>query len=578
MTDESEFGDRMEMLYFYKRNPIVLKIFLTLLVPTILMNLTTAIASFADAVIIGMYLDDLSLSVVTFATPIYMVINTFAALFAVGGSVAMGIDAGKADKESANKVFSISIELLVFVSLVLLFSGVFFGKQITLLLGAGPEVFDMVYDYSMIVLLGAPIFMLNVGLAFFVRNDGNPVLSMAGMFTSIVSDIILNFVFIGVCGMGVIGAALSTVIGQLLSVIVISSHFFTRKNTLRFKFAVDSAVFRIIKNGASAALHFVYQFITVLLINHLLSNLAGPGAVVVYTVVFNLYTVSLAVFEGMSQTVQPMISVYFGEKSYGKIKNTLRLAVIATFIICGLLTVVLELFPEIVPAIFGISDITLIGQSATAVRIYAVSMIIMTLNVIIGYYLQSTENNFLASVFVSLRCLVLFVASVVILGVNFGLNGIWASYTVAEVLSFVCILLMVIVKKHLMKESGKDADIFLLDKTVQNLNYCYTCIKTEEFEAFCKELDSLSVNTPGLIDGAFSDMKQYLEALGGCIKKRTGEIVEVEINLSDRKIIVRDNLSHDEVLDKVNISCRFEYGPVLGWNRICIEEEGVLVG
>ena len=84
--------------YYYKNNPMVRSIFFKMLTPTILMNLTTALASFADTVIIGHFLDDLALSVVTYATPIYMIINTFAALFAVGGSIAMSIDMGKGEK------------------------------------------------------------------------------------------------------------------------------------------------------------------------------------------------------------------------------------------------------------------------------------------------------------------------------------------------------------------------------------------------------------------------------------------------------------------------------------------------
>ena len=131
----------MEQTYRYKHNPIVRSILLAMLAPTILMNLTTAIGSMADTVIIGHYLDDLSMSVVTFATPIYMVINMFAALFAVGGCIAMSIDSGKGEKQTANRAFSLSMELLVIVSAVLLLAGVFFSGTITRWLGAGPEVF-----------------------------------------------------------------------------------------------------------------------------------------------------------------------------------------------------------------------------------------------------------------------------------------------------------------------------------------------------------------------------------------------------------------------------------------------------
>ena len=368
----------MEITYAHKHNPIVKKIFLAMLAPTILMNLTTAIGSVADTIIIGQYLDNESLSVTTFATPIYMIINTFAALFSVGGCIAMSIDAGKGKKESANKAFSTSIALLAFTGLLLLLGGVFFSSTITHWLGAGSNVFEAVREYSFIILAGSPLFMLNIGLAFFVRNDGRPTLSMVGMFASIAVDVTLNFVFVGKLGMGVSGAALSTVLGQIASIVIICMHFFTSKNTLKFRFAFDKTVFRIIKNGASSALHFVYQFLTILIINHFLSVIAEADGVVIYTVVFNLSTVSLSVFEGISQTIQPMVSNYAGEKSFRKIKETMRLAIIAIFVICGCVTLFLELKPELVPIVFGIDGVVMVEKAAVAVRIFATSMIIMT--------------------------------------------------------------------------------------------------------------------------------------------------------------------------------------------------------
>ena len=255
----------MKSIYRYKHNPIVRNIFLAMLAPTILMNLTTAIGSMADTIIIGHYLDDRSLSVVTFATPIFMVINTVAALFAVGGCIAMSIDSGKGEKETANRAFSLSIELLAAVGILFLFVGMFASNTITHWLGAGEDVFESTRQYAQIILCGAPVFALNIGIAFFVRNDGRPILSMIGMFSSIAVDIILNFVFVGYMEMGIPGAAYSTVLGQLVSIFVICTHFFSARKTLKFCFTFDRTVWRIIQNGSSTALHFVYQFLTILI-------------------------------------------------------------------------------------------------------------------------------------------------------------------------------------------------------------------------------------------------------------------------------------------------------------------------
>lgn len=566
----------MDKRYYYRNNPIVKKIFIKMLAPTILMNLTTALASFADTVIIGYFLDELALSVVTYATPIYMIINTFASLFAVGGSIAMSIDSGKGEKETSNKAFSISVELLVLTGAILLVAGVFFGKNITYWLGAEKDVFDMVYDYSRIILIYAPVFMLNVGLAFFVRNDGRPILSMVGMFLSIAVNIVLDIVFIGVFEWGVKGAAYATVSGQLVSVLVIASHFLSKKNTLKFIFTINKTALRIIKNGISTALHFVCQFLTILILNHFISKLAGSSGVVVYTVVFNLYTVSLALFEGISQTIQPIVSLYYGEKSYRKIRNTLRLAMVAIVVICGVVTVTIELVPQLVPVIFGIKDAWLLEQSIVAVRIFATSMLIMTINVVLGYYLQSTEHSIMSAILVSLRCFVLFLGCALVLGKMFGMNGVWLAYTMAEVLTFVIFIAMNRIMRKKIQKSGTHVNMFLLDKNIENNIYCFTfnCNK-DDFKDFKSVVMVYLKESEYINDSVKKDTKQYLLELYKCYSNKKGKYIEVEVNNADQKVIIRDNLNHltiqNSIQEVISDRSKSEYGLVLGFNRICIK-------
>ncbi len=566
----------MNNLYHYKHNPIVRKIFLTMLASTILMNLTTAIASFADTVIIGYFLDDSALSVVTYATPLYMIINTFGALFAVGGSIAMSVDSGKGDKKAANKAFSLSVELLTLIGTLLLTIGLVFTNLIPHWLGAGEDVFEMVRSYSTIVMVGAPIFMLNLGFAFFVRNDGRPTLSMVGMIVSIAIDMVLNIVFIGFMDMGVAGAAYSTVIGQFSGVLVSSSHFLSKKNTLKFRFTFSKDIIRIVKNGASTALHFVYQFVTILILNHFISDMGGTNGVVVYTVVFNLYTVSLSLFEGISQTIQPMVSLFFGEKSYKKIKDTLRLALMAIFIICGSVTLVLEFAPQTVVSLFGISDPSIASDSALAVRIFSTSMIIMTINVVIGYYLQSSEHTSIATLLVSMRCFVLFLTSAFLLGKLFSLNGIWAAYTLAEVLSFAVYIIATQAERAKLKKQGTDVNFLLLDKKAEESILCatYNCSK-DNFDNFLKEVSAMSNNCTFCSNAVSDSVLQYLLGLKNCIKSKKKTYIEVEIIRADQKVIIRDNLNHtgleNTVKEITERTSQIDYNPVLGWNRLCIK-------
>lgn len=566
--------------YSQKNSPIVRRIFFTMLVPTILMNLTTALASFADTVIIGYFLDDLSLSVVTYATPIYMIINTFAALFAVGGSICMGIDSGKGDKTGANRSFSIAVELLVTTGLLLTVGGVLFSRLLPGWLGVGSDasgqaVFEMVRAYSTIIMLSAPVFMLNVGLAFFVRNDGQPNLSMVGMMLSIVVNIVFDVIFIAVFDLGVAGAACATVLGQLVSALVIASHFLSGKNTLQFRFAFGAEVMRIMKNGGSTALHFVYQFLTILILNHLITNLAGANGVVVYTVVFNLYTVSLALFEGISQTIQPMISLFYGEMNIGKIKQTMKLAFYTIFVICGLVTLGLEACPQVVPMIFSVKDAALVASCSVAVRIFSASMIIMTINVVIGYYLQSTEQSLLAAVLVSLRCFVIFLLCVFTLGAMFGLNGIWASYAVAEGVTLLLYLLFNELLRKKMGQKNGEVNFLLLSKAVERSTSSYTFEAGQgdanAFIACVTKRLSQCKGMPGTIQ---KNTALYLEDLLCHIQERKGKWLEVDIVEAEGRVIVRDDLDHSQVAEKVQsylLGEESDYSPALGFNRLCLK-------
>lgn len=561
----------MDKALSFRPSPLTKSIFIGMLAPTILMNLTTAIASLADTMIIGHYLDDLSLSVVTFVTPIYMVINLFSALFSMGGCICMGIDAGRGDRQGANRAFSLAMELLLGTGLVLTLCGVFFPDPITRALGAGEDVFELVRQYAGLILLGAPVFMIRTGMAFFVRGDGRAKLCMAAMFVSIATDITLNFVFVGFMSMGVIGAALSTVLGNIPAILIMCAHFLSSKNTLRFIPCLDRSLFRIAKNGGSAALQFVYQFTTILLINRLLASIAGTDGVVVYTVVFNLSLVSLSVFEGISQTIQPMVSVFHGEGSNRKIRETLTLALTAVLIICGSVTLILELFPRLVPLAFGLDSAELMERAAVAVRIYAVSMLITTFNVVAGYYLQSTEHSSTAATLVSLRSFLVFLPSVFALGLLFGINGIWAAYTVSELVSLGALILMLRSKQRKLSAQGSRAGLLLLDRKKDEGSFCLSFMgrrdEKESFSAAFSRAASENRLSPQL-QGAGA---QCIEALLPFLEGRKGAYLEAEYIPHRASLILRHN-SRDQgakaVLPGDTGDIRGENTPVLGIERL----------
>ena len=237
----------------------------------------------------------------------------------------------------------------------------------------------------------------------------------------------------------------------------------------------------------------------------------------------------------------------------------MRLAIIAIFVICGCVTLFLELKPELVPIVFGIDGVVMVEKAAVAVRIFATSMIIMTINVVIGYYLQSTEQNLMASVIVSLRCFALFLAATFGLGILFGLNGVWAAYTVSEILTLFIIVCMVKYKQKKLMKSGINSNFMLLDDTVEKGAVSYICnLKKNNYDDYLLAVEK-AVQESNMDENSIRTAIDYLRELKSSAEQDKAKYIEVEINSTINKIIIRDNLKRAT-----------EFDTVLGWNRICI--------
>ena len=218
-----------------------------------------------------------------------------------------------------------------------------------------------------------------------------------------------------------------------------------------------------------------------------------------------------------------------------------------------------ELKPELVPIVFGIDGVVMVEKAAVAVRIFATSMIIMTINVVIGYYLQSTEQNLMASVIVSLRCFALFLAATFGLGILFGLNGVWAAYTVSEILTLFIIVCMVKYKQKKLMKSGINSNFMLLDDTVEKGAVSYICnLKKDNYDDYLLAVEK-AVQESNMDENSIRTAIDYLCELKSSAEQDKAKYIEVEINSTINKIIIRDNLKHAT-----------EFDTVLGWNRICI--------
>ena len=183
----------------------------------------------ADTFFVSKGLGANGLAALNLAIPVYSFIHGSGLMIGMGAGTKYSILKSQQKNESADHIFTSAFILTLAMAAVYLLLGIFASAQIARLLGANEAVFEMSKTYLQVILLFAPMFMLNDLLLCFVRNDGAPQLSMAGMIGGSLSNIVLDYIFIFPCGMGIFGAVLATGLAPVISIMIISPFFSKRK-------------------------------------------------------------------------------------------------------------------------------------------------------------------------------------------------------------------------------------------------------------------------------------------------------------------------------------------------------------
>lgn len=188
--------------------------------------------------------------------------------------------------KNADKCFSNTIYIMSILAVIFMLTGIFFSERLTILLGADKDVFSMTKTYLQVILLFAPAFMTNDTLICFVRNDGNPQLSMIGMLMGSFSNIILDYIFIFPLNMGIFGAVLATGLASVISLFILSKHWITKQN--RFHLVRTEPSFRltgtIISLGAPSFITEMASGIVMIVFNTVILRLQGNIGVAAYGV------------------------------------------------------------------------------------------------------------------------------------------------------------------------------------------------------------------------------------------------------------------------------------------------------
>lgn len=406
--------------------------------PAIVGMVVNALYNVVDRIFIGNWKDD-GIAGITVGFPIMLVIMAFAMLIGLGGTSLFSIKLGEQKREEAESILGNALILMIIVSAVISVLGLIFMEPILLISGASEKVLPYAKEYLQIILLGATISNVGFGMNHFIRAEGNPVAAMATMFIGAISNIILDPIFIFVFGWGMRGAAIATVISQVISTSWVMSYFLMGKSNTKFhignmKLKLKSVTGIVTMGFAPFAMQLAASVVSGLM-NSSLLKYGGDVAVAGMGVINSVVTMIIMPIFGINQGVQPIIGYNYGAKKYDRVKKAFKLAATAATIVSTTGFAVVMLFPSQIAALFGRDNYLLIDFSTYALRIYLIFLPIVGFQIVSSIFFQATGKPVHSSILSLSRQVLLLIPALIILPIFFGLKGVLFAGPLADLLS-----------------------------------------------------------------------------------------------------------------------------------------------
>lgn len=396
--------------------------------------LISSIYYLVDMAMVGQYQGPDGTAALAVVAPVWNIAYSLGLLTGIGGAVLLSTARGSGQSRHANECFTAAVVESVFFALL---SWIVIGSwsaPMLRLFGADDALLPLAEAYLRPIRVVMPLFLFNQTLAAFLRNDNHPGLATAAVLAGGIFNIIGDYVFVFTFDMGVMGAGLATSIGAAITFVVMLTHFFSRRNTLRL---VRSArMFRLFGQlsvtGFSSFFLDIAMGILTVLFNRQIMKYYGASALAVYGIIVNISTIVQCCGYSVGQAAQPILSINFGAGQWKRISQVLKYAVLSAGGF-GLLWLLVELlFPNGIVRIFMTPTEAVLAIAPQILRSYGLSFLLLPFNVFSTYYFQSVMRPGASFAISVVRGVGLSGLLICLLPLLFGPEMIWFAMPITE--------------------------------------------------------------------------------------------------------------------------------------------------
>lgn len=408
-------------------------------VPAFIGVFVNALYNIVDRIFIGQGVGADALSGVSVVFPIMLIMMAFGMLIGIGTGVMVSINLGKKEMQKAEDTLGTGFLLMLVVSIVVMAFVFLLKKPILNSFGSTQATYQYANDYLNIIIGGMPFMIVGFSLNNVIRSEGNARIAMVSMILSSITNVILDAVFIYGLGMGVKGAAYATVISMFVLMLWVLIHFRSsrsviklRKNKVRYNRLLITEIVMI--GMAPFSMQIANSFVQGLL-NKKLILFGGDLAVGAMGIINSVLTMFIMAVVAINMASQPIIGFNYGAKSAKRVKDALRISLIASTLIAIAGFIFIQAIPGVIVKLFNNDSKELYSIAVNGLHLVTLALPVVGFQVVASNFFQSVGKAKLAMFATLFRQVIMLIPLLYILPSILKINGIWISFPIADVVS-----------------------------------------------------------------------------------------------------------------------------------------------
>ncbi|MBQ7574618.1 MAG: MATE family efflux transporter [Clostridia bacterium] len=416
-------------------------------IPSVAMMIFTSIYGVVDGFFISNYAGKIAFAAVNLIIPMQMMLGAIGFMFGTGGAAIVGRLLGEGKPEGAKKAFSLFVYTTFIIAFILVIIMQICLIPLSRFAGATDNMLPYCVMYGRVTFCSLPCFMLQTMYQTFFVTAEKPTLGLSVTIIAGVMNMVLDFVLVGVFKLGVVGAGIATVTSETTGALLPTIYFLRKNNSLlqltttRFDFGL---LVKCTSNGVSELMGNISSSLINMIYNVQLLRYIGEDGVASYGVIMYMNFIFTAIFWGYAIGSAPVVSFNYGAKNDTELKNIFKKS-LGIVCVCGaILFSVAMVFASDISKIFVGYDTGLWEMTTNAFRTYSISFLFCGINIFGSSFFTALNNGVVSAAISFLRTFVFQVICVLGLPVIIGVNGIWLSITIAEILTlgitFMCVV------------------------------------------------------------------------------------------------------------------------------------------